>query len=97
MKKRTAAVSNIFLIGLVSFFMDMSTEMIYPIIPLYLTAVLGATPAIVGVIEGVAESVASLLKVASGYIGDRYQNKKRLAFLGYSASVLYPCSISSSF
>ncbi|QKN24792.1 MFS transporter [Caproicibacterium lactatifermentans] len=69
--------------------MDMSTEMIYPIIPLYLTAVLGATPAIVGVIEGVAESVASLLKVASGYIGDRYQNKKRLAFLGYSASVLY--------
>lgn len=89
MKKRTAAVSNIFLIGLVSFFMDMSTEMIYPIIPLYLTAVLGATPAIVGVIEGVAESVASLLKVASGYIGDRYQNKKRLAFLGYSASVLY--------
>ena len=88
-KKKMIIVSNIFLIGLVSFFMDMSTEMIYPIIPLYLTAVLGATPAIVGVIEGVAESVASLLKVASGYIGDRYQNKKRLAFLGYSASVLY--------
>ena len=88
-KKKTMIVSNIFLIGLVSFFMDMSTEMIYPIIPLYLTAVLGATPAIVGVIEGVAESVASLLKVASGYIGDRYQNKKRLAFLGYSASVIY--------
>ena len=87
--KKKIVFSNILLIGLVSLFSDMSTEMIYPILPLYLTAVLGATPAIVGVIEGIAESVASLLKVASGYIGDRYHNKKRLAFLGYSASVVY--------
>lgn len=75
--------------GLVSLFADMSTEMVYPLVPLFLTAALGASPAIVGIIEGIAESIASLLKVFSGYIGDVYHNKKRLAFAGYSASVLY--------
>ena len=54
-----------------------------------MTATLGASPAIVGIIEGIAESIASLLKVFSGYIGDVYHNKKRLTFVGYSASVLY--------
>lgn len=87
MKKKI--ISNIVLIGLVSFFVDMSTEMVYPLIPLFLTTTLGATPAIVGIIEGIAESLASLLKVFSGYIGDVYHNKKRLTFVGYSASVLY--------
>ena len=51
-------ISNIVIIGLVSFFVDMSTEMVCPLIPLYLTSVIGATPAIVGVIEGIAESIA---------------------------------------
>lgn len=88
MKKKTI-VSNIVFIGLVSLFVDMSTEMVYPLIPLFLTSTLGATPAIVGIIEGIAESIASLLKVFSGYIGDVYQNKKRLTFVGYSASVIY--------
>jgi MFS family permease len=88
-QKQTRLISNIVLIGLVSLFMDMSTEMVYPLIPLYLTATLGATPAIVGIIEGIAESIASLLKVGSGYLGDVRQNKKKLAFAGYSASVLY--------
>ncbi|QAT51312.1 MFS transporter [Caproiciproducens sp. NJN-50] len=67
----------------------MSTEMVYPLVPLFLTATLGASPAIVGIIEGIAESIASLLKVFSGYIGDVRHNKKRLAFAGYSASVIY--------
>ena len=80
---------NVILLGLVSFFADISTEMVYPIIPLYLTSVFGATPALVGIIEGLAESISSLLKVYSGYITDRYQRKKPLAFLGYSAGVLY--------
>ncbi len=87
--KRKSPVSNIVILGLVSLFADMSTEMVYPLIPLFLTATLGASPAIVGVIEGIAESIASLLKVFSGYIGDVYHNKKRLAFAGYSAAVLY--------
>ncbi|MEG0874385.1 MAG: MFS transporter [Clostridiales bacterium] len=80
---------NIILLGLVSFFADLSTEMVYPLIPLYLTAVLGATPALVGVIEGIAESVASLLKVFSGYFTDKYHHKKAVAFLGYGTGLIY--------
>lgn len=87
--KKKVIISNIVLIGFVSLFIDMSTEMVYPLIPLFLTTVLGATPAIVGIIEGIAESIASLLKVFSGYIGDVYQNKKRITFVGYSASLIY--------
>lgn len=87
--KNRKIFSNIVLLGLVSLFADMSTEMVYPLVPLYLTATLGASPAIVGVIEGIAESIASMLKVFSGYIGDVYHNKKNLAFVGYSASVVY--------
>lgn len=86
---RKKIISNIVLLGLVSLFVDMSTEMVYPLVPLFLTATLGASPAIVGIIEGIAESIASLLKVFSGYIGDVYHNKKRLAFAGYSSSVIY--------
>src|SRR5665647_1652478 len=83
------AVSNVVLIGLTSMFVDLSTEMVYPIVPLFLTATLGATPMVVGVIEGIAESLASLLKAFSGYIGDVRQHRKRLTFLGYSGSVVY--------
>ena len=84
---------NILLLGLVSFFTDLSTEMVYPLIPLYLTSALGATPAVVGVIEGVAESLASLLKVFSGYLSDRFQNKKLIAFTGYATSLFYKLAL----
>ena len=89
MEKIKRRISNIVLIGLVSLFIDMSTEMVYPLIPLYLTAALGVSPAIVGVIEGIAESIASVLRVFSGYIGDVRQSKKKLVFAGYSAAILY--------
>ncbi|MEG0270214.1 MAG: MFS transporter [Clostridia bacterium] len=79
-------VSNIILLGLVSFFTDVGTEMVYPILPLYLTSVLGASPAIIGVIEGIAESLASIMKLFSGMIADKYNHKKQLAFWGYLAS-----------
>ncbi len=80
---------NVILLGLVSFFSDISAEMVYPIIPLYLTTVFGATPALVGVIEGIAESLASLLKVFSGYITDKWGRKKPVAFVGYAAGLVY--------
>ena len=67
--------------------------MVYPLIPLYLTAAFGATPALVGIIEGIAESIASLLKVFSGYISDRFQHKKALAFTGYATGVLYKIAL----
>jgi MFS family permease len=82
-------MNNVILIGLVSFFADLSTEMVYPLIPLYLTTMFGATPALIGVIEGIAESIASLLKVFSGYATDRFRKKKPIAFSGYAAGLVY--------
>lgn len=84
---------NIILLGLVSFFADISSEMVYPIIPLYLTSTFGATPALIGVIEGIAESLASLLKVFSGYFTDKYKNKKVIAFMGYSTGLIYKLAL----
>ena len=94
-KSETArkGVRNIIILGLVSCFADISSEMVYPLIPLYLTAAFGATPALVGMIEGIAESVASLLKVFSGYISDRFQHKKAIAFCGYATGVLYKIAL----
>lgn len=69
---------NIIFLGLVSFFCDFSSEMVYPLIPIYLTGALGATPVLVGTIEGIAESTASLLKVFSGYISDKYHRRSPL-------------------
>jgi MFS family permease len=84
---------NVVLLGLVSFFSDVSSEMVYPIIPLYLVNVFGATPAMVGIIEGIAESLASLLKVFSGHIADKYRHKKPMAFIGYSGGVFYKVAL----
>lgn len=86
-------IRNIIVLGLVSCFADISSEMAYPLIPLYLTAAFGATPALVGIIEGIAESVASLLKVFSGYISDRFQHKKAIAFCGYATGVIYKIAL----
>lgn len=84
---------NVIFLGMVSFFADISAEMVYPLIPLYLTAAFGATPALVGVIEGIAESLASLLKVFSGYVTDTYQRKKPIAFIGYSTGLIYKAAL----
>jgi MFS family permease len=70
-------------LGVVSFFTDVSSEMIYPLLPLFLTSVLGAGPAALGVIEGVAESTAALLKAVSGRWSDRARRRKPLIVAGY--------------
>jgi len=79
---------NIVIVGLVSLFTDISSEMIYPLVPLYLTAVLGATPGILGLIEGIAESLASVLKLFSGRIADKFAQRKSLAIVGYGLSAV---------
>lgn len=84
---------NIILLGLISCFADISSEMVYPLIPLYLTAAFGATPVLVGLIEGIAECIASLLKVFSGYISDRFQHKKAIALSGYATGLLYKIAL----
>ncbi|NJC87223.1 MAG: MFS transporter [Desulfuromonas sp.] len=79
---------NVLVLGLVSLLTDVSSEMIYPLLPLFLTGVLGAGPAFLGVIEGVAESTAALLKLASGYLSDRLPRRKPLVVAGYGLSAL---------
>jgi MFS family permease len=79
---------NVFVAGLVSFFMDVSSEMIYPLVPLFLANVLGVNKSVIGLIEGIAESTASLLKVFSGWFSDRIGNRKWLMAVGYGISTL---------
>ncbi len=79
---------NVFLLGMTSFLNDVATEMMYPLLPLFLTSKLGAAPAIIGVIEGIAESTASLLKVVGGYWSDRVGARKPFAFFGYATAPL---------
>jgi MFS family permease len=79
---------NVFLLGLVSLCTDTSTEMIYPLIPLFLTQVLGAPMAIVGVIEGAAEATASLLKGFSGWLSDRIGVRRPLVIFGYGLAAV---------
>jgi MFS family permease len=77
---------NVLILGLVSFLTDFSSEMIYPLLPLFLTTVLGAGPAFLGIIEGIAESTASLLKLVSGIASDRVRDRKKLVLSGYGLS-----------
>ena len=79
---------NIVFLGLVSFLTDVSSEMIFALIPLFLANVLGAAPVIIGFVEGVAESTASLLKVFSGWLSDKLGKRKFLAVIGYGLSTL---------
>jgi MFS family permease len=80
---------NIIILGIASFLTDVSSEMVYPLIPLYLTSArIGASPAIVGLIEGTSESIASLLRVFSGYWSDRVQERKSITILGYASSAV---------
>jgi MFS family permease len=78
----------VFVLGIVSLFMDVSSEMIVPLMPIFLNDVLKASKVSIGLIEGVAESTASLLKVFSGWFSDRIGKRKPLIFWGYSLSVL---------
>jgi MFS family permease len=75
-------------LGLVSLFTDASSEMIYPLLPIFLTSVLGAGVVFLGVIEGIAEGTASILKGFSGYISDRLAKRKALILAGYGLSAL---------
>ncbi|HEX8177602.1 MAG TPA: MFS transporter [Pyrinomonadaceae bacterium] len=79
---------NVFAISLVSLLNDASSEIIYPLLPLFLAMTLGASPAAIGVIEGAAESVSSLLKLFAGYFSDRRGHRKGLVVFGYGLANL---------
>lgn len=80
-------------LGIVSFFTDVSSEMIIPVLPLFVTGTLHASVASLGLIEGVAESTASLLRIASGWLSDRIGRRKPFLVLGYGLSAIAKTSM----
>lgn len=80
---RRGVPTTVFALGVVSFFTDMSSEMIYPLIPVFLVGHLGVGAAALGIIEGLAESAAALLKVVSGWWTDRVKKRKPFLIVGY--------------
>lgn len=79
---------TVWALGFVSMFMDISSEMIHALLPLFLTATLGVSVAMVGLIDGIAEATASITKVFSGYLSDRMGKRKPLILIGYSLGAL---------
>jgi MFS family permease len=83
MSAAVAIPRGIWILGFVSLLMDVSSEMIHGLLPVYLTASLGASALVVGIIEGVAESTAQVVKVFSGTLSDRWRNRQGVAAVGY--------------
>ena len=79
---------TVWALGLVSLLMDMSSEMIHSVLPIFLTTTLGASAAMVGLIDGIAEAAAAIAKVPSGYISDRIGRRKPLILFGYGLAAL---------
>src|SRR5438105_4093598 len=79
---------NVFILGLVSFFNDLAAEMIYPLVPIFLTSVLHAPPSILGLIEGIAEFTASIGKFIFGVYSDYIRRRKPFVVLGYLCATI---------
>jgi MFS family permease len=79
---------TVWALGVVSLCMDLSSELVHAVLPLYMTVVLGASMVAVGVVEGIAEATASIVKVFSGVISDRMTRRKPLVVLGYGLAML---------
>lgn len=79
---------NVFFLGLVSLFTDISSEMIYPILPIFFSTALGLNKAYIGLIEAVAESTAGISKFFSGFLSDKLKKRKSLVLLGYFLSAV---------
>ena len=82
---------GVWVLGFVSMFMDISSEMIHGVLPLFVVGTLGASATLLGLIEGVAEGTAQISKLFSGLLSDRWRNRKNLALFGYGlAAVVKP-------
>ncbi len=84
---------NVLLLGVVSFFTDVSSEMIFPLLPIFLTTYLGATQAAIGLIEGIGDSFASLLDIFVGYVADKGGQYKKYVIYGYGLSSIVKAGI----
>ncbi len=87
-KKIFGVSRNVFSMGVVSFLNDLSSDMIFPYIPIFLTSFLGASATFVGAVEGIADATASVLKLASGRLSDRWRVRKPFVVFGYSLSAV---------
>lgn len=87
--KKNNRLKNVYVLGAVSLFNDFSSEMIYPLIPLFVKSVLGLGPAFLGILEGIAESTNSILKLFAGYFSDKIKKRKPFAVGGYAISNLF--------
>ena len=81
---------GVWALGFVSLFMDLSSEMIHALLPLYLVGALGASALVVGIIEGIAEATASIVKIFSGALSDYLGRRKWLAAFGYGLAAIGP-------
>jgi MFS family permease len=84
----SAMPRGVWALGLVSLFMDISSEMIHGLLPVFLVTVLGASTGMVGLIEGVGEATASISKLFSGWLSDRFHKRKALTVIGYGLAAL---------
>jgi MFS family permease len=80
--------STVWALGFVSLLMDLSSELVHALVPVYMTVVLGASMLAVGFVEGIAEATASIVKVLSGALSDRLQRRKPIVLLGYGLAML---------
>jgi len=88
-KKFFAGLSiNTFLLAAASLFADISTEMLYPVLPVFLTQTLGATPTIVGLVEGIAQATQNVVQGLSGWLSDRLRKRKAIALAGYALAAV---------
>ena len=89
MKRYFAGLSrDTFLLAFASLFSDISTEMLYPILPVFLTDTLGAKPTVIGLIEGVATAGQNVVQGVSGWISDKFQRRKPIALVGYLVAAI---------
>src|SRR3989304_8467879 len=79
---------NVFFLGLTSFFTDVSSEMIFTLVPLFLSNILGATTAIIGLVGGLSDSTEAVFKIFSGRLSDRLHRPKLLTVFGYSLATI---------
>src|SRR6516165_4789310 len=79
---------NTFLLSFASFFADVSTEMLYPVLPVFLTQTLGASGSIVGLVDGFAQATQKIVQGVSGALADKLQRRKSIALIGYFVAAI---------